>query len=70
MRDTDIDFKSVFITKAKNGIKSIQDLKGKKFGLGSADSAQAAILPLKYLQNELAFIAAKDAISTNDIFLV
>lgn len=53
MRDTDIDFKSVFITKAKSGIKSVQDLKGKKFGLGSADSAQAAILPLKYLQNEL-----------------
>ena len=53
MRDTDIDFKSVFIAKEKSGIKSIQDLKGKKFGLGSADSAQAAILPLKYLENEL-----------------
>lgn len=53
MRDTDIDFKSVFIAKTKTGIKSVQDLKGKKFGLGSADSAQAAILPLKYLQNEL-----------------
>ena len=53
MRDTDIDFKSVFITKATSGIKSISDLKGKKFGLGSADSAQAAILPLKYLENEL-----------------
>lgn len=53
MRDTDIDFKSVFIAKTKSNIKSVQDLKGKKFGLGSADSAQAAILPLKYLQNEL-----------------
>ncbi|WP_148624868.1 phosphate/phosphite/phosphonate ABC transporter substrate-binding protein [Aliarcobacter cryaerophilus] len=53
MRDTDIDFKSVFIAKTKSGIQSVQDLKGKKFGLGSADSAQAAILPLKYLQNEL-----------------
>ncbi|ADG92842.1 conserved hypothetical protein [Arcobacter nitrofigilis DSM 7299] len=52
MRDTDIDFKSVFITKASSGIKSINDLKGRKFALGSADSAQAAILPLKYLQNE------------------
>lgn len=47
MRDTDIDFKSVFITKAKSGIKSVQDLKGKKFGLGSADSAQAEF----YLKN-------------------
>lgn len=53
MRDTDIDFKSVFITKASSNIKSIDDLKGKKFGLGSADSAQAAILPLKYLCDEL-----------------
>ncbi len=53
MRDTDIDFKSVFITKANSGIKTIQDLKGKKFGLGSADSAQAAILPLKYIQDEI-----------------
>jgi len=53
MRDTDIDFQSVFITKANSGIKSIQDLQGKKFALGSADSAQAAILPLKYIQNEL-----------------
>ncbi|QKF81861.1 phosphate/phosphite/phosphonate ABC transporter substrate-binding protein [Halarcobacter ebronensis] len=52
MRDTDIDFKSVFITKASSGIKSVEDLKGKRFGLGSGDSAQAAILPIKYLQNE------------------
>lgn len=53
MRDTDIDFKSVFITKASSGIKSISDLKGRKFALGSADSAQAAILPLKYIQENV-----------------
>jgi len=53
MRDTDIDFQSVFITKASSGIKSIQDLQGKKFALGSGDSAQAAILPLKYIEDEL-----------------
>lgn len=52
MRDTDIDFTSIFITKSSSNIKSIMDLKGKKFGLGSADSAQAAILPYKFLQNE------------------
>ena len=49
MRDTDIDFKSVFITKANSGIKSINDLKGKKFGLGRKDSAQAAIVPYEFL---------------------
>ncbi|MBU3016054.1 PhnD/SsuA/transferrin family substrate-binding protein [Poseidonibacter lekithochrous] len=53
MRDTDIDFQSVFITKANSGIKSIKDLEGKNFALGSADSAQAAILPLKYIEDEL-----------------
>jgi ABC-type phosphate/phosphonate transport system substrate-binding protein len=65
MRDTDIDFKSVFITKASNNIKSIGDLKGKKFGLGSADSAQAAILPLKYLSNELENINDVEIIKFN-----
>lgn len=53
MRDTDIDFQSVFITKSNSGIKSIKDLNGRKFALGSADSAQAAILPLKYIEDEL-----------------
>ncbi|MCX2717524.1 PhnD/SsuA/transferrin family substrate-binding protein [Helicobacter sp. MIT 21-1697] len=49
MRDTDIGFKSVFVTK-RDTIKALEDLKGKKFGLGSLDSAQAAIMPLFYLQ--------------------
>ena len=50
MRDTDIGFKSIFVSKDK--ISSLQALKGKKFGLGSLDSAQAAIMPLFYLQKE------------------
>ena len=65
MRDTDIDFKSVFIAKASSNIKSIEDLKGKKFGLGSADSAQAAILPLKYLSDELKNINDVEIIKFN-----
>lgn len=32
-------------------MKSLQDLQGKKFGLGSLDSAQAAIMPLHFLQD-------------------
>lgn len=65
MRDTDIDFKSVFITKTTSNIKSISDLKGKKFGIGSADSAQAAILPLKYLSDELKNIDDVEIIKFN-----
>lgn len=49
MRDTDIGFKSVFVGK-KGNIKHLEDLRGKKFGLGSLDSAQAAIMPLYYLK--------------------
>ncbi|EES89192.1 phosphate/phosphite/phosphonate ABC transporter substrate-binding protein [Helicobacter canadensis] len=48
MRDTDIGFKSIFVSQEK--ISNLHSLKGKKFGLGSLDSAQAAIMPLFYLQ--------------------
>ena len=49
LRDTDINFQSVFVSK-KDTITSIDDLYGKKFGLGSLDSAQAAIMPLYFLE--------------------
>lgn len=48
MRDTDIGFKSVFVCK-NSSIKDVKELGGKRFGLGSLDSAQAAIMPLFYL---------------------
>lgn len=52
MRDTDSNFRSIFVAKASSGIKSLADLKNKKFGLGSLDSGQASILPYHYLQEE------------------
>jgi ABC-type phosphate/phosphonate transport system substrate-binding protein len=52
MRDTDIDFRSIFIANSSKNIHSIEDLKGKKFGLGSSDSAQASIIPYAFLQKE------------------
>lgn len=51
MRDTDIGFKSLYVAR-KDEIKDLKELGGKKFGLGSLDSAQAAIMPLYYLQKE------------------
>lgn len=51
MRDTDIGFKTFYVAK-KGKIKSLKDLGGKKFGLGSLDSAQAAIMPVYYLNKE------------------
>ena len=51
MRDTDIGFKSIFVGRKEN-ITNLESLRGKRFGLGSLDSAQAAIMPLFYLQKE------------------
>ena len=51
MRDTDIDFTSVFIAKEAKNFKSLEDLKGKKIAFGSKDSGQAYILPVKYLKD-------------------
>ncbi len=50
MRDTDIGFTTKFVARKDSAIKYLEDLKGKRFGLGSRDSAQAAIMALYYLQ--------------------
>src|SRR5262249_52687650 len=49
MRDVDAAFMTVLAARADRGIRSPTDLRGKRVALGSADSAQAAILPLHYL---------------------
>jgi phosphonate transport system substrate-binding protein len=50
MRDTDLAFASVFVTRAGSGLNKVSDLAGRRLALGSRDSAQAAILPLYYLR--------------------
>jgi phosphonate transport system substrate-binding protein len=50
MRDVDAGFTSVFVARTDSAIRSLPDLRGKRLALGSADSAQAAILPLHYLR--------------------
>jgi phosphonate transport system substrate-binding protein len=50
MRNTDIDFRSRLLARRDSGITSIAGLKGRRLALGSADSAQAAIMPLFYLR--------------------
>lgn len=49
MRDVDAGFTTVIVARADSGIESLAELRGKRLALGSADSAQAAILPLHYL---------------------
>ncbi|MFN3648122.1 MAG: phosphate/phosphite/phosphonate ABC transporter substrate-binding protein [Armatimonadota bacterium] len=50
MRDVDAEFKTVFVARTDSGIESLADLRGKRLALGSADSGQAAILPVEFLR--------------------
>jgi phosphonate transport system substrate-binding protein len=50
MRDVDAAYTTVFVARADAGVSSLADVRGKRLALGSADSAQAAILPVHFLQ--------------------
>jgi phosphonate transport system substrate-binding protein len=50
MRDTDVGFTTTIIAGKGTGIETIDDLRGKRFALGSRDSGQAAILPTYFLK--------------------
>lgn len=50
MRDTDLEFQTVFATRTGSGVNDLTDLRGRRLALGSRDSAQAAILPVQYLR--------------------
>ena len=52
MRDTDTVFQTVFVARAGSGIRGLEALKGLRVALGSRDSAQAAILPVHYLEHD------------------
>jgi len=49
MRDTDTVFKTILVTRAGGGLDGPEALRGRRVALGSKDSAQAAILPVHYL---------------------
>jgi ABC-type phosphate/phosphonate transport system substrate-binding protein len=51
MRDVDARYTTVVVARTDSGIEKLSDIRGKRLALGSADSAQAAILPIHYLQN-------------------
>jgi phosphonate transport system substrate-binding protein len=50
MRDSDVNFATVFVTRTDSPIHSLIDLKGKRFALASRDSSHAAILPVHFLR--------------------
>jgi phosphonate transport system substrate-binding protein len=48
-RAEDQDFRSVFITGASSGIRSLQDLKGRTFSFGSQSSTSGHLMPRSFL---------------------
>ena len=63
MRDVDVGFTTKIIANTKSGVNKIEDLRGKRFVLGSRDSAQAAILPQYFLRHS-GIDTAKDMTTT------
>ena len=51
MRDTDVGFRTLLIGRAGE-LGRLPDLEGRRLALGSADSVQAAIMPVYYLRRE------------------
>ena len=50
MREEDASFKSVFITRADSGIKTLADLRGKTFAFGSVSSTSGHLMPRHFLR--------------------
>ncbi len=60
MRDIDRDFKSVFVTSKPDKIKSLADLKGKKFAFGSKSSTSGHLMPRHFMMTEAKLDPDKD----------
>lgn len=52
MRDTDLKFQTIFISRAGTQLKGLDSLRNKRLALGSRDSGQARILPIFFLERE------------------
>jgi ABC-type phosphate/phosphonate transport system substrate-binding protein len=51
MRDTDRDLISVVVVNAASELQTIEDLAGRRVGVGALDSPQATLLPLSFLRS-------------------
>jgi phosphonate transport system substrate-binding protein len=65
MRDTDCDLTSVVLVRAGDPIATAGDLRGKRIGVGAADSPQATLIPLL----ALAEAGAEGTVVRNDVLL-
>lgn len=60
MRAIDRNFKSVFVTHTKSGIKSMAELKGKTFAFGSKSSTSGHLMPRYFLLTRYKLDPSKD----------
>ena len=65
MRDTDTTFQTVFVARSGSKLDGLHDLKGRRLALGSQDSAQAAILPVYFLEHDGPGADAVELVRTN-----
>ena len=49
MRDTDMDLRSVIVVRADSPIQALADLRGRRLGVGAADSPQDTLIPLEHV---------------------
>jgi phosphonate transport system substrate-binding protein len=63
MRDTDRGWRSHIIARADAGLRTLEDLRGRRLGFGDADSPQAHILPVHALRAE-GFDPARDCLAS------
>jgi phosphonate transport system substrate-binding protein len=63
MRDTDRDWRALLVARADSGLRTLDDLRGRRVGFGDADSPQAHILPVHALAAE-GIDPARDWIAT------
>ncbi|MDC8783724.1 phosphate/phosphite/phosphonate ABC transporter substrate-binding protein [Roseateles koreensis] len=52
MRDTDRDLQSLIVVREGSDIHNLQDLRGRRLGLGAIDSPQATLIPLQHLREQ------------------
>src|ERR687896_2439230 len=63
MRDTDRGWRSLIVARADAGLRSLEDLRGRRIGFGDADSPQAHILPVHALR-AAGFDPARDCVAS------
>ncbi len=50
MRDTDCDLTSVVVVRSDGPVTEVEDLRGRRVGVGAVDSPQATLIPLSHLR--------------------